>query len=137
MTRSPPFPSADWVELFRSLPAGRGLWVTGFGRSMWPLLRDGDALHLVRADEAELHAGEMVVCVLPGGQPAVHLLLSHSPRRTAGLFRRADPTAESLLGRVATVRRGEHPGRKVPELSRPLLLGAHAVARGLRRLLPW
>jgi mycothiol synthase len=124
------------VELFRTLPPGRGLWVTGFGRSMWPLLRDGDALHLLRADEADLHAGELVVCVLPGGQPAVHLLLSHSPRRTAGLFRRDDPTAEALLGRVGAVRRADGTERIPNELTRPLLLGLHGTARAVRRLLP-
>lgn len=136
MTRSPPFPSSDWVELFRALPPGRGLWVTGFGRSMWPLLREGDVLHLVRADEAELLAGDLVVCVLPGGKPAVHLLLSRSPRRTAGLFRADDPTAEALLGRVASVRRGARSERNVPAPARPLLLRAHAAARALRRGLP-
>jgi hypothetical protein len=124
------------VELFHALPPGRGLWVTGFGRSMWPLLGDGDALHLVRADEADLHAGELVLCVLPGGQPAVHLLLSHSPRRTAGLFRRDDPTAEALLGRLVAVRRGDAAERPLPGLSRPALLGLHALARRVRHFCP-
>jgi hypothetical protein len=131
VTHSPPFPSADWLALFRALPPGRGLWVTGFGRSMWPLLGDGDVLHLLRADEADLHAGELVVCVLPGGKPAVHLLLSHSPRRTAGLFRQDDPTAEALLGRVAAVRRGERAALEVSEWTRPLLLGLHGTARSV------
>lgn len=135
MTHSPPFPSAEWVKLFRTLPPGRGLWVTGFGRSMWPLLKDGDSLHLVRADEADLHTGDLVVCVLPRGQPAVHLLLSHSPRRTAGLFRQDDPMAEALLGRAAAVQRGIGPVRSLHEPMRPLLLGLHGSARGLRRLL--
>ncbi|WP_375767535.1 N-acetyltransferase [Archangium gephyra] len=128
-------------QLLRHLPEGGTLWVRGLGRSMWPLLRSGDSLQVLRCAAEAVAPGDLAVLLRADGGLTAHLVTGTSPVRTASLLGREDPSAE-LLGRVIRVRtRGvEVP---VPVLARPLLraaqrLGTTAfrspVLRGARHL---
>jgi hypothetical protein len=132
-------------EVLRRLPEGARLWVRGLGRSMWPLLRSGDAVQVLRCGAEAVAPGDLAVLRRADGGLTAHLVTATSPVRTASLLGREDPSAE-LLGRVIRVRtRGrEWP---VPERARPWLravqrLGTLAfrspALRGARRLaLAW
>jgi mycothiol synthase len=132
-------------EVLRRLPEGATLWVRGLGRSMWPLLRSGDSVQVLRCGEEAVAPGDLAVLRRADGGLVAHLVTAASPVRTASLLGREDPSAE-LLGRVIRVRtRGrEWP---LPERARPLLRAAQRVGtlafrsralRGARRLaLAW
>lgn len=132
-------------EVLRRLPGGATLWVRGLGRSMWPLLRSGDSVQVLRCGEEAVAPGDLAVLLRADGGLTAHFVTATSPVRTASLLGREDPSAE-LLGRVIRVRtRGrEWP---LPERARPLLrvaqrLGTRAfrspALRGARRLaLAW
>ncbi|AKJ06934.1 hypothetical protein ATI61_105102 [Archangium gephyra] len=128
-------------QVLRQLPEGGRLWVRGLGRSMWPLLRSGDSLQVLRCAAEAVAPGDLAVLLRADGGLTAHLVTGTSPVRTASLLGREDPSAE-LLGRVIRVRtRGvELP---VPVFARPLLraaqrLGTTAfhspVSRGALRL---
>ncbi|WP_052517900.1 hypothetical protein [Archangium violaceum] len=128
-------------QVLRQLPEGRTLWVRGLGRSMWPLLRSGDSIQVLRCAVEAVALGDLAVLLRADGGLTAHLVTGTSPVRTASLLGREDPSAE-LLGRVIRVRtRGvEVP---VPVLARPWLRAAqrlgttafrNPVSRGAVRL---
>jgi hypothetical protein len=131
--------------VLRRLPEGATLWVRGLGRSLWPLLRSGDSVQVLRCGAEAVAPGDLAVLLRADGGLTAHLVTATSPVRTASLLGREDPSAE-LLGRVIRVRtRGrEWP---VPERARPLLRAAQRLGtlafrspalRGARRLaLAW
>ncbi|PTL83806.1 N-acetyltransferase [Vitiosangium sp. GDMCC 1.1324] len=133
--------SSSVAELLRHLPEGGTLWVRGLGRSMWPLLRSGDAVQVLRCGAEAVAPGDLAVLLRADGGLTAHLVTGAAPVRTASLLGREDPSAE-LLGRVVRIRtRGLV--LPVPELARPLLravqrLGSTAfrspALRGARRL---
>lgn len=139
--RSPP----SVAEYLRHLPEGATLWVRGLGGSMWPLLRGGDSIQVLRCDARAVAVGDLAVLLRADGGLTAHLVTRTSPVCTASFFGREDPAAE-LLGRVIRVRtRGvELP---LPRLARPFLhraqrLGTAAfrspLLRGVwRRVRPW
>ena len=112
-------------QVLRQLPEGRTLWVRGLGRSMWPLLRSGDSLQVLRCAAEAVAPGDVAVLLRADGGLTAHLVTGTSPVRTASLLGKEDPSAE-LLGRVIRVRtRGvEVP---VPVLARPLLRAAQRL----------
>ncbi len=132
------------AELLRQLPEGHRLWVRGLGRSMWPLLRSGDAIQVLRCGAEAVAPGDLAVLVRADGGLTAHLVTGKAPLRTASFLGVEDAPAE-LLGRVVRVRtRGLV--LPVPVLARPLLRTAQRVGtavsrgplwRGARRLSRW
>ncbi|MFY0570878.1 N-acetyltransferase [Archangium lansingense] len=128
-------------QVLRALPLGRTLWVRGLGRSMWPLLRSGDSVQVLRCAAEAVAPGDLAVLLRADGGLTAHPVTGTSPVRTASFLGLEDPAAE-LLGRVVRVRtRGLEV--RLPVLARPLLraaqrLGTTAfrspVLRGARRL---
>ncbi len=117
-------PTAELAAFLAASPPGTRLWVRGLGRSMWPLLRSGDAVQVLRCGAEAVAPGDIAMLARAGGGLTAHLVTSTSPLRTASFLGREDPSAE-LLGRVVRVRtRGLV--LPVPVLARPLL---HAAQR--------
>ena len=48
-------------QVLRQLPEGGTLWVRGLGRSMWPLLRSGDSLQVLRCAAEAVAPGDLAV----------------------------------------------------------------------------
>lgn len=138
-------PGNELGAFLAASPPGTRLWVRGLGRSMWPLLRSGDAVQVLRCGAEAVAPGDIAVLRRADGGLVAHLVTEASPVRTASLLGREDPSAE-LLGRVVRVRtRGrEWP---LPERTRPWLRAAQRLGtrafrspalRGARRLaLAW
>lgn len=111
------------------------------GKSLWPLLRDGDSLRVERCLSVRL--GDLAVIRL-GDALLAHIVVSIHPLRTAATNGRVDPPAHELLGRVIAFRRGRQlfswPERAAwalrwwPALARAArrLPGAHTVVHRLR-----
>jgi mycothiol synthase len=92
---------------------------------MWPLLRSGDAVQVLRCGAEAVSPGDIAVLARAGGGLTAHLVTGTSPLRTASFLGREDPSAE-LLGRVVRVRtRGLV--LPVPVLARPLLRAVQRV----------
>lgn len=98
--------------LLRGLPEGGVMWLAAAGRSLWPLLRDGDSLRIVRVTgEHALRPGDVAVVKLPSGVLAAHLVVSTGPLQTSSTAGVLDPLPLEPLGRVTGFRRG---GRVFP-----------------------
>lgn len=119
--------------LLRGLTPGAVMWLRASGKSLWPLLRDGDSLRVQRVHESELRLGEVAVVKLPSGVLAAHLVASVAPLTTSSSVGVLDPGPVEALGRVTGFRRGgvEH---EWPEVSRLLLRWLPRSARVAKQL---
>ncbi len=68
---------ADLLELIEATPPGRQLWVRGAGRSLYPLLRSGDSVRVLRCAPEELARGD-VALVRVGRRLLAHVVISDS-----------------------------------------------------------
>ncbi|MBE2252490.1 MAG: hypothetical protein IAE78_23360 [Myxococcus sp.] len=112
--------------LLRALPRGQRMWLRAAGKSLWPLVLDGDQVHVERSDEPALRRGDIALVVSPSGPLVAHLVDSTNPLVTVSSVGVVDPPAREVLGRVVAVRRG------AMVLSMPR--GAHLVLRQVPRL---
>jgi Peptidase S24-like len=80
-----------------------GVWLRAQGRSMWPLIRDGDEVW-VRAC-TDIAKGQVLVGRI-GTQWIAHLVERTAPLLTVSLSGRPDAPFEMVLGRVEKIRRG-------------------------------
>ena len=119
--------------LLRAFPAGQRMWLRAGGRSLWPLVLDGDQLQVERGDEVGLQRGDLALVVNPAGQLVAHLVEAVSPLVTVNAVGTVDAPAREVLGRVVAVKRGG--------LRLTLPRGAHlalrqvpVVARALKRV---
>lgn len=119
--------------LLRALPVGQRMWLRAGGRSLWPLVLDGDQLQVERLDEAALRAGDVALVVNPAGQLVAHLVESTSPLVTVSSVGVVDPPAREVLGRVVALRRG---GVRLtlPRGAHLVLRQVPAVSRALKRV---
>lgn len=132
---------ARLLELLRSLRPGEALWLTAAGNSLWPLLKDGDALRVERAEEGALAPGEVALLEYPGTLVA-HLVVGVKPLRTASAVGVPDPPPSAVLGRVVAFSRAGVTV-KVPRWTAPVLRWVPGTARvakrvpGAQRLVRW
>ena len=120
-------PMAELAALLEASPPGTRVWVRGAGRSMYPLLRGGDAVLVERcADASGVRPGELALVRLGERGLAAHVVRSVEPLRTRSFLGRADVEPAHLLGRVVAIRRA---GLRLPVGGRlaPLLLVLHRV----------
>lgn len=119
--------------LLRGLTPGAVMWLRASGKSLWPLLRDGDSLRVERTDAQSLELGEVAVVKLPSGVLAAHLVISLTPLQTASSVGVLDPLPLEALGRVVGFRRDGvvYPW---PEAGRLLLRWLPATSRALKRV---
>ncbi|MFP2898287.1 hypothetical protein [Corallococcus sp. 4LFB] len=61
--------TAELADLLAALPFGHRLWVRGMGRCLYPLLRSGDAVRLLRCGPERLARGEWRWCGTGPGWP--------------------------------------------------------------------
>ena len=109
------------------------MWLRASGKSLWPLLRDGDSLRVERVEPAALRLGEVAVVKLPGGVLAAHLVASLEPLQTSSSVGVLDPQPVEALGRVTGFRRaGVVHGWS--ELNRWVLRWLPGASRALKRL---
>ena len=109
------------------------MWLRASGKSLWPLLREGDSLRVERVEPAALRLGEVAVVKLPGGVLAAHLVASLEPLQTSSSVGVLDPQPVEALGRVTGFRRaGVVHGWS--ELNRWVLRWLPSVSRALKRL---
>jgi hypothetical protein len=92
--------------LFRALPYGQRMWLRTSGDSMWPLIRNGDPIHVERGGREALQAGDIALLVFPSGHWVAHWVRSVNPLVTESTNGVTDPVAVDVLGRVMAVRRG-------------------------------
>lgn len=92
-------------ELLRALPPGGIIWLRAGGKSLWPLLRDGDSLRVERCGEADLSPGDVAVVAFPDGRLVAHLVVQRAPLRTASSVGMLDPLPVEALGRVTAFKR--------------------------------
>jgi L-amino acid N-acyltransferase YncA len=95
---------ADITALIEATPLGQQLWLRGAGRSLYPLLRSGDSVRVLRCEPEELARGD-VALVRVGRRLIAHVVLSTGPVVTASLLGREDPEGVPL-GRITALRRG-------------------------------
>lgn len=130
--------------LLRALPSGQRMWLLAGGRSLWPVVLDGDQLQVERGDEGSLRRGDIALIVNPAGQLVAHLVEETSPLVTVNSVGTVDPPAREVLGRVVAVKRGgvrlrlprgaNLALRQVPRVSRALkrVPGLRLLVRRLR-----
>jgi RimJ/RimL family protein N-acetyltransferase len=94
----------DLAALIEATPHGRQLWLRGAGRSLYPLLRSGDSVRVLRCEPEGLVRGDMAL-VKVGRQLIAHVVVSTQPVVTASLLGRPDPVGVPL-GRITALRRG-------------------------------
>jgi len=119
---------ADILELIESTPPGHQLWLRGAGRSLYPLLRSGDSVRVLRCAPEQLARGD-VALIRVGRKLVAHVVVSTAPVVTASLLGGKDPSGEPL-GRVTAVRRGVWI-LPLPRLTRPSLFLGQRVLSGL------
>jgi len=119
--------------LLRGLAPGAVMWLQASGRSLWPVLRDGDSLRVERVDPASLREGDVAVVKLPGGVLAAHLVVSTQPLQTASTAGILDPLPLEGLGRVTGFRRNGVV-RPWPRNLRQVLRFWPSAARVLKRV---
>ncbi|MDC0709907.1 GNAT family N-acetyltransferase [Stigmatella sp. ncwal1] len=131
----------DLAAFVESTSLGRRLWLRGAGRSLYPLLRSGDSIQVLRCGPEELSRGD-VALVRVGRRLIAHVVVSTGPLVTASLLGHGDPEGVPL-GRVTALRRGWWI-LPLPRVTRPSLflgqrlasaLWARPVARGAARRL--
>jgi hypothetical protein len=129
--------------------AGKPVEIPVRGRSMRPLLRDGDRVHVLPVTVADVRVGHVVVLTGPSG-PVIHRLVGWWPGRVGRRLLtkgdgspRLDPPVvpEGLVGRVAArvrdghVRRLDGVGASLRGRGRALLsLGAGLVVEAWDRI---
>lgn len=123
----------DAVRLLRALQNGRRLWARTSGRSMWPVLRDGDGIRILRCERGDLRRGDIAVFTRHDGRLVAHFVVTEAPLRTCSSMGALDPPGAELLGRVVEVRRGRV-RLPLPSTARHLLRWAPVAARAARRL---
>ncbi|WP_163786257.1 GNAT family N-acetyltransferase [Myxococcus vastator] len=111
------------LDVLEALPPGHRLWVRGAGRSLFPLLRAGDSVRVMRCGPGSLEAGD-VALMRQGRELVAHMVVSTRPWRTASLLGAPDAPGGVTLGRVVALRRG----RWVLPLPRPLRLAQQAAS---------
>ncbi|MBN1205778.1 MAG: GNAT family N-acetyltransferase [Myxococcaceae bacterium] len=119
---------ADLVDLVEATPTGRQLWLRGAGRSLYPLLRSGDSVRVLRCAPEALARGD-VALVRVGRQLIAHVVLSARPLVTASLLGGKDPVGVPL-GRITALRRGAWI-LPLPRLARPTLFLGQRLLSGL------
>jgi mycothiol synthase len=119
---------SDIVELVEATPPGQQLWVRGAGRSLYPLLRSGDSVRVLRCAPEELARGD-VALVKVGRKLVAHVVISSPPVVTAPLLGGKDPMGVPL-GRVTALRRGAWV-LPLPRLTRSSLFLGQWVLSGL------
>jgi len=92
--------------LLRALPMGGQIWVRAAGRSLWPLVLDGDQLLVRRCERGELRPGDVALVSWAGGAVVGHLVEQVAPLITISSVGVRDPLGAELLGRAIAVRRG-------------------------------
>lgn len=119
--------------LLRASPIGAVMWLKAGGKSLWPLLRDGDSLRVQRVNETSLNPGDIAVVKLPGELLAAHIVVSTSPTRTASSVGVVDPPVLEVLARVTAFRRGDvlH---EWPSYASPALRWLPQTSRVLKQL---
>ncbi|HZA14620.1 MAG TPA: GNAT family N-acetyltransferase [Myxococcaceae bacterium] len=120
------------LHLVEARPVGTSLWLSGYGQSLWPLIRTTDAFRVRRCEAEEIRAGDVVLVRTEGGELAVRLAVSARPLETAALRSRVDVGAARLLGRVDRVRRGSLE-LWLPRALSPLLRAVHRAASATSR----
>jgi RimJ/RimL family protein N-acetyltransferase len=118
----------DILELVEATPPGQQLWVRGAGRSLYPLLRSGDSVRVLRCAPEALARGD-VALVRVGRKLVAHVVISSPPVRTAPLLGGKDPEGVPL-GRITALRRGPWI-LPLPRLTRPTLFLGQRVLSGL------
>jgi hypothetical protein len=101
------------------------MWIRGLGRSMLPVLLQGDLLRVQRCAEAELELGDIAVTRQSGGPLVAHLVTAKRPLETRGFLSATPDLPAQVLARVVAVRRGR--------LLLPMGPGARAALWGLYR----
>ena len=94
----------DLVTLVEATPPGRQLWLRGAGWSLYPLLRSGDSVRVLRCEPEELTRGDIAL-VRVGRRLLAHVVVSTQPVVTASLLGGKDPVGVPL-GRITALRRG-------------------------------
>lgn len=119
-------PASVLTALVEATPLGRQLWLRGAGRSLYPLLRSGDSVRVLRCAPVALARGD-VALVKVGSQLVAHVVTSTRPLVTAPLLGGKDPSGV-VLGRITALRRGPWL-LPLPRLTRsPLFLGQRLLA---------
>ncbi|QRN99436.1 N-acetyltransferase [Archangium violaceum] len=121
-------PEAEWVAFLEASSPGTRLWVRGAGRSMYPLLRGGDAIQVERcSDVSRMRPGDIALVRVKERGLAAHVVSSVAPLSTRSFLGRLDEGPVHLLGRVVAVRRL---GLRLPVGGRlaPLLLIVHRAS---------
>jgi len=117
----------DLTALIEATPVGQQLWLRGAGRSLYPLLRSGDSVRVLRCEPEALARGD-VALVRVGRRLIAHVVLSTGPVVTASLLGRKDPEGVPL-GRITALRRGPLV-LPLPRVARsPLFLGQRLLSR--------
>lgn len=80
------------------------MWLRAGGRSLWPLVLDGDQLHVERCQVSAIRPGDVALVAFPKGPLVAHLVQQTAPLVTVSIVGVADPPSE-LLGRVVALRR--------------------------------
>jgi len=119
---------ADLVELVEATPPGRQLWLRGAGRSLYPLLRSGDSVRVLRCAPETLARGD-VALIRVGRRLVAHVVVSAAPLVTASLLGGKDPVGVPL-GRVTALRRGAWV-LPLPRVASPTLFLGQRVLSGL------
>ncbi|MGV3624675.1 MAG: hypothetical protein ACO1OB_27900 [Archangium sp.] len=119
--------------LLRASPIGAVMWLKAAGKSLWPLLRDGDSLRVQRIELAALRLGELAVVKLPGGVLAAHIVVSLEPLETESIVGVKDPSPVELLARVTAFRRNDVV-HEWPSYASPVLRFLPSASRALKSL---
>lgn len=118
----------DLLELVEATPPGGQLWLRGAGGSLYPLLRSGDSVRVLRCAPETLARGD-VALIRVGRRLVAHVVISTEPLVTAPLLGGKDPSGVPL-GRVTALRRGGWL-LPLPRLTRPTLFLGQRVLAGL------
>lgn len=128
----------DATGLWQS-PSGTVAVLRVAGRCMWPILRSGDQVHVVRCATEDVLPGDIVVVRHESGTFRSHLLTGLSPVRTVTLAGDRDTGTLEVVGRIVQVQRGTKV-IPVPRILRFMLLTVAVVtvsaeSVGARRVL--
>lgn len=118
----------DLAAFVEATPPGRQLWLRGAGWSLYPLLRSGDSVRVLRCAPEELSLGDVAI-VKVGRQLIAHVVVSTQPVVTSSLLGGKDPVGVPL-GRVTALRRGRLM-LPLPRLASPSLFLGHRLLSGL------
>lgn len=126
-------PEGNPLRVLEALHSGQLLWARTSGRSMWPVLKDGDGIRILRCNQHGLRSGDIGVFATKSGRLVAHFVARVDPLRTCTSMGALDPAGAELLGRVVEVRRGRV-RIPLPSAARHLLRWAPVAARAARRL---